>query len=140
MDVHEYLELLKGATLASFALNSQLVELVFSHPESEKIRFSIDCVISTSDKEVLQQKAFFDRIDDVASQLLLLIKANLKKIADVKTGNGKLHLVFSNGYDLIFNLYDEYDAPLSILFYDKTPGAYTRLSFTNDDVVIERHE
>jgi hypothetical protein len=138
MDVHDYLERIKGATLASFALNSQLVELVFSHPESEKIRFSVDCRINTSDKEVLQQKVFFDRIDEVASQLVLLVKANLKKVVEVKTHNAKLYLTFSNGYDLIFHLYDEYDAPLSILFYEKSPGAYTSLNFSNDDVTVEK--
>ncbi|MBK8723269.1 MAG: hypothetical protein IPL95_13665 [Saprospiraceae bacterium] len=105
-----------GASLESFGIKHQFLELTFSNSKYEDILFNIDCKIDSNNskfKDCIEKYKSFDKYVYI---ILFFLEANLKKIEDFSFDNSNcLYLIFENEYRIYFDLSNS-DSDLSISF------------------------
>lgn len=117
----EFLRLnLYNSCLDSFGVKKQFIELEFSNPKFEEIKFFVDCNITAIDHEIDSIISQLRKFDDDTFVIAYFLKANLKCIISCDFDDeNNLRLDFENDYSILFDLNKAPDSNLSITFKEK---------------------
>lgn len=119
-DIIEFLKIyLFDASLESFGIKKQFLELEFSNERFVEIMFFLDCeCIVTSSNEIVNKLANSAKdLNSDTFDIVYFINANRKRIVNCDfISEGDFKIDFENNYSIIFELNSSEDPSMSITF------------------------